>query len=320
MKAVFLDRATFPTHITFEPPSAVTDWKEYGKTTPDQRLSRCQNADIIVTNKVVIDRDLISQLPQLKLIAVTATGTNNIDLDACRDHQIQVVNATDYGTHSVAEHTLMLMLALSRQLRTYLEANERRSWSQSPFFCDLLSPISTLHGKRLTILGRGTLGSAVADLASALGMDVCFAEHRGADPVRPGYIAFESALRDADVVSLHCPLTDDTYQLINQETLSWMKPTALLINTGRGDLVNETDLLHALKNGDIAGAALDVASVEPPAEDALIWALQALPNVIITPHIAWASDEAMNNLIGQILQKIADFSEGNPVNNLAGSR
>lgn len=270
-----------------------------------------------MTNKVILDRAIIENLPALKLIAVTATGTNNIDLSACREQRVQVINATDYGTQSVAEHTLMLMLALSRQLRTYLAANEDRAWSRSPFFCDLRSPISTLHGKTLTIVGRGTLGSAVGRLAEAFGMRVLFAEHRNASTTRPNYVRFNQALAEADFLSLHCPLNDNTHHLINEKTLALLKPTAYLINTGRGDLVDEVALLESLKSGAIGGAALDVASTEPPAQQDPIWSLAQQPTVLVTPHIAWAADEAMRALIDQIMGKVAAFAQGNPIMDLA---
>lgn len=310
MKAVFLDRGTFPERIQLSQPDRISEWVEFTTTDSEQRLVRCQNAQIILTNKVIMDRALIEQLPELRLICVTATGVNNVDLEACRERGIQVTNAADYGTQSVSEHVLMLMLALNRNLASYLDANRSRSWSKSPFFSDLQAPIHTLAGKQLTIVGRGTLGSAVSRLAQAFGMTVRYAEHRHASEIRPGYTDFDEALSQGDFVSLHCPLTAATENLIRRETLMLMKPGACLINTGRGGLINERDLYDALQSKVLAGAALDVTRNEPPAEDDFIWTLAELPNVLCTPHIAWAADESMQTLINQVLARIEAFCDG----------
>jgi glycerate dehydrogenase len=312
MKAVFLDRGTFPTYINIPPPEGIESWVEYEISEPKETLKRCQKAQIILTNKVVLDRHIIEQLPDLELICVTATGMNNIDLEACKDQNVQVVNATDYGTQSVAEHVIMLMLSLSRNLPTYLKANEQKTWSKSPFFCDLQAPVNNLNSMTLTIVGNGTLGRAVSSLASAFGMRIVLAERPESSEIRPGYTEFTKAIRQADVVSLHCPLTQETQHLFKESTFKLMKPSALLINAGRGPLVNEADLLRALESGVIAGAALDVTQSEPPSTDDVIWKLAALPNVIVTPHIAWAADEAMQTLINQILAKIENFLREKP--------
>ncbi len=320
MKAHFLDRGSFPSHIKITPPDSLSSWQAFDRTNADQTIAHCQNAEIILTNKVVISRQHIEQLPHLKLIGVTATGTNNVDLEACRDAGIKVVNATDYGTQSVAEHVLMLMLSLARNLPTYLDSNHNKSWSNSAFFCDWVAPIRLLHNRTLTIIGHGTLGKAVARLATAFNMKIVIAEHRGAQKTRPGYTPFELAISQADFLSLHCPLTSATENLINRETLGLMKPSAFLVNTGRGPLVNEQDLLTVLQQGQIAGVALDVTAIEPPPNDSIIWQLNTLPNVIITPHIAWAADEAMQNLIDQIMTKIDLFIARKPFDELTNKR
>lgn len=307
MKAVFLDRGTFPTRIKITPPEGVNSWIEHEQTRPEEILDRCQKAQIILTNKVVLTREIIESLPDLKLVCVTATGMNNVDLETCKERNVTVVNATDYGTQSVAEHVMMLILALARNLPTYLEANQKKSWSDSPFFCDFQAPVRNLSNLTLTILGHGTLGSAVANLAKAFGMKILLAERPGSNNIRPGYTDFETSLRQGDVISLHCPLSEETHHLINQQTLSLMKDSALLINAGRGPLVNEADLLTALQENKLAGAALDVTQTEPPGRDDIIWKLAELSNVIVTPHIAWAADEAMQTLINQILSKIEQF-------------
>jgi glycerate dehydrogenase len=304
MKAVFLDAATFPDEQTLTPPPAVTAWQTYGRTEPDQRLSRLNKADIAIVNKVELDAPLLGQLPDLKCIGVTATGTNNVDLDVCRERGIAVFNATGYASDAVGEHCIMMMLALARNLKSYLQDEQEQGWSRSPFFCNRIAPIETLTGKRLAIVGRGDLGEAVANRGRTMGLSVIYSERPGANAVRPGYTAFETALSVADILSLHCPLTSETTGMINARTLRLMQPTAMLINSGRGGLVNETDLLDALNQGDIAAAGLDVASTEPPPPDHPIWQLAALPNVIVTPHVAWASDGAMTRLLRQLESKL----------------
>ncbi len=310
MKVHFLDRGSFPSHLNLTPPRGITSWLEFEQTTTDQCLSHCQNADIILTNKVILTRNILQNLPALKLICVTATGVNNVDLVACKELGIKVVNAVDYGTASVAEHVLMLMLNLARNLPTYLNATAKKSWSESDFFCDLVAPIQLLRGKTLCIVGNGTLGSGVAKLSEAFGMKILYAERRNATQIREGYTTFDTAVSHADFVTLHCPLDDSTHQLINKQSLTLFKPTAFLINCGRGPLVHEADLLTALQTFQLAGAALDVTDKEPPLKSDIIWELAKLTNVIITPHIAWAANEAMQALLDQITAKISDFITG----------
>lgn len=317
MKVTFLDRETFPPHIKITTPKAITDWENLNQIDQKNIVEHCKNTDIILTNKVVLTKGIIEQLPALKLICVTATGTNNINLDACRKNDIAVVNATNYGTASVAEHALMLMLSLSRNLPRYLESLDTKKWSESPFFYHYAGRIQSLYGKTLTIVGYGTLGRAVAERANAIGMKIVRAEQPHATPVREGYTEFNQAIEQADVLSLHCPLTEKTANLINKSTLAQLKPNCILINTGRGGLINEKDLLAALTNEQILAAGLDVAQTEPPGTNDTIWQLAQLPNVIVTPHVAWAADDSMQRLIDQILNKIDDFIDQRPIENLA---
>lgn len=316
MKGVFLDRGTFPDTLTVTPPPEINDWLEYDRTAPEQRLDRLKDCALAVVNKVVLDAPLIARLPALKCIAVTATGVNNIDLQACHERDIIVVNAAGYAVDAVAEHAILLMLALNRSLKAYLRDEAIQGWSNSPFFCHNIAPIGTLAGQTLVIVGKGDLGRATAQRGEALGMKVVFAERPGAAQVRPGYTAFEQALAEADVVSLHCPLTEATHHLMNRNTFARMKPGTILINTGRGALVNEPDLLQALEKGQIGGAGLDVASQEPPPKDHLIWTLAQRSDVIVTPHIAWASHDAMSRLLGQINEKIARWARGDAIDSL----
>lgn len=312
MKAVFLDAATFPDDQSLTPPPDVTNWQSFDRTSSEQRLERLYQADIALVNKVVLDAPLLTQLPDLKCIGVTATGTNNVDLDFCRTRGIAVFNATGYAVDAVGEHCIMAMLALARNLKAYLKDADDKGWSQSPFFCHRMAPINTLSGKRLVIAGKGDLGTAVASKAEALGLSVIYAERPGAESVRPGYTSFETALSLADVLSLHCPLTDQTEGMINRRTLSLMQPHAMLINSGRGGLVVEADLLDALTRGVISAAALDVASSEPPPPEHIIWRLAALPNVIVTPHVAWSSDGAMARLLRQLEEKLNRWARQEP--------
>lgn len=307
MKGAFLDRGTFPDELALQPPAAIGDWTEYSLTRPEQRLERLAGCDLAVVNKVVLDAELLAQLPDLKCIAVTATGTNNVDLNYCSDAGITVINATGYARDSVSEHALMLMLALARNLKEYLADADQQGWSDSPFFCHRIAPIQNLAGRTLTIIGRGALGEGLASRAQALGMSICYAEHADAKQVRPGYTDFASALGQADVLSLHCPLTEATQRLINARTLALVKPGCVLINTGRGGLIDEAAVLAALRSGQLGGAGLDVAEHEPPLPSDTIWRLAEHPQVILTPHVGWASIEAMADLLRQIEAKLTDW-------------
>lgn len=310
MKGVFLDRGTFPDFLTLTPPAAITDWREYPTTKPEQRAERLAGCDLAVVNKVVLDAELLARLPDLKCIAVTATGTDNVDLAACRERGISVINATGYAADAVGEHVVMLMLALARNLKRYLADARARGWSDSPWFCHPIAPIHTLTGRTLTILGHGALGEAVARRARGLGMTVCLAERPDAPRPRLGYTPFDQALGEADVLSLHCPLTKRTRRLINARTLEAVKPGCLLINTGRGALIDETAVLDALESGHLGGAGLDVAGTEPPPADDPVWRLAERDDVILTPHVGWASNEAMATLLTQIEDKLGRWVRG----------
>ncbi|WP_108124695.1 D-2-hydroxyacid dehydrogenase [Saccharospirillum mangrovi] len=309
MKGAFLDRGTFPDELALQPPAAITDWTEYRLTQPEQRYERLAGCTLAVTNKVMLDADLLRQLPELKAIAVTATGTNNVDLDYCAEAGIAVFNATGYAEESVSEHALMLMLALMRNLKEYLADADQQGWSDSPFFLNRVAPIQNLAGRTLTVIGRGVLGEGLAQRAQALGMSICYAERPGAAQVRPGFTDFASALSQADVLSLHCPLTPETRHLINARTLAQVKPGCVLINTGRGGLIDESAVLDALRSGQLGGAGLDVATNEPPLPSDTIWRLAEHPRVILTPHVAWASNEAMSTLLRQIETKLTTWLE-----------
>ena len=309
MNIVFLDRTSIPASHDIPRPSFPHTWTEYDRTLPEETFERTKDADIVVTNKVVFDRELLSRLPKLKLIAITATGTNNIDLDAAKDLGIAVKNVPGYSGVAVPEHVLGMIFSLKHSLIGYHRDQVTSDrWATCGQFCYTDYPITDVRGATLGVFGKGCLGTEVGRLAQLLGMNVLYAEHKGAGHIREGYTAFETVLKQADIVTLHCPLTDTTKNLINADTLALMKPTAYLINTGRGPLVDEAALLEALENGKIAGAALDVLVKEPPEKDnPLIQAAKRLPNLLITPHIAWASDSAVTTLVNKVAQNIEDF-------------
>ena len=276
---------------------------------PQETFERTKDADIVVTSKVVFDRDLLSRLPKLKLIAITATGTNNIDLEAAKALGIAVKNVTGYSSVTVPEHVLGMIFALKHSLMSYHRDQVTSDrWATCGQFCYTDYPITDVRGATLGVFGKGNIGTEIGRLAQLLGMKILYAEHKGASQIRDGYTDFETVLKQADIVTLHCPLTDTTKNLINSDTLALMKPTAYLINTGRGPLVDETALLAALESGKIAGAALDVLVKEPPEkENPLIQAAKRLPNLLLTPHVAWASDSAVTTLVNKVAQNIEDF-------------
>lgn len=300
---VFLERGTFA--IEFPRPSFAHEWIEFWETQPAQIVERLRDATIAIVNKLPMRAETLSQLAHLKLIAVAATGVDNIDLDFCRTHGIKVCNARNYAGHSLPEHVLMLMLALRRNLIAYHADVRNGEWQRANQFCLLNHPIRDVSGQTLGIVGFGFLGRSVATLAKAIGMKVLVAEHRGAETVRPDRIEFSEVLKQSDVVSLHCPLTQETRNLIGEAELRMMKQDALFINTARGALVNAEDLLRALKENWIGGAAVDVLAEEPPRNGNVLLSAR-LPNLIVTPHIAWASKEAMQTLAEQLMRTMEE--------------
>lgn len=294
-------------------------WVEHARTAPSQVIERLAGATIAITNKVPIDAASIAALPELKMIAISATGTNNVDLGACRERGIVVSNIRGYAGHTVPEHVMALLLALSRNLVAWRESLQAGGWQRSEQFCLFDHPIRDLHGATLGLIGAGTLGNGVARLAEAFGMRVLRAERKGAVVIRPGYTAFGEVLAEADAISLHCPLTADTLNLIGESELQMMKPSALLINTARGGIVDEAALIRALKAGWIGGAGFDVITAEPPpaGHPMLDPALLALPNFLLTPHVAWSSRPAMQTLADQLIDNIEAFVAGAPKNRVA---
>ena len=308
---VFLERNTF--NISFRRPTFAHDWVEHGETDESEVVERLRNATIAICNKVALRENTLSQLPKLKLIAVAATGTDNVDLEYCRTHNIAVCNTRGYAVSSLPEHALMLMLALRRNLIAYRDDVRGGRWQEAKQFCLLGHPIGDSRGTMLGIVGFGTLGQAMARLGSAIGMEVIVAERKQATSIRAGRRWFVDVLRLSDVLSLHCPLTEETRELIGAEELRQMKRDALLINTARGGLIDDRALLDALKSGKLGGAGIDVLRVEPPREGNPL--LEAdLPNLIVTPHNAWASKQAMQTLADQLVDNLEAFVRGEPRN------
>lgn len=313
-KIVFLDRDSLIANV--RRPDFEHEWRDYPATTSNEVLAHMQGATIAISNKVMLNGATLSQLPDLKMVAVAATGTNNVDLGYCREHGITVSNIRNYAVHAVPEHVFSMVLALRRNLLAYREDLQKGLWQQSSQFCLFTHPVNDLNGSTMGILGYGVLGQSVAKLAEAFGMKVLAAEHKGAMQIRDGYVAFDEVIQRADVISIHSPLTDQTRNLIGVREFNLMKPNALLINTARGGLVDEAALLDALKSGKIAGAGFDVLTNEPPVDGNFLLNLN-LPNFILTPHIAWSSREAMQILADQLISNIESFVQGEPVNRVA---
>lgn len=307
---VFLDRATLPVELPNLPHPH--HWTDYAQTSSSEIIPRLQQAQIAITNKVAFNQETLAALPNLKLIAVAATGVNIIDLAACRALGIQVCNVSGYSTHSVAEHTFMQILALRRNLLPQAQQVQTGEWQKSPHFSLFDYDLQDCFGSTLGIIGRGATGERVASLAAAFGMRVLFAERKQASQIRAGYTAFNSVLEQADIISLHCPLNADTQDLIHQAELASMQKHAILINNARGGIVNEAALAHALQTGRLAGAALDVLSIEPPKMGNIL--LNNIPNLILTPHVAWRSTAAMHKLAEQLIANIHAFLVGNAIN------
>lgn len=264
--------------------------------------------DVVISNKVKLDRQTLQTNRNIRLICVSATGTNNVDLQAAHELGVTVCNVTAYATNSVVQHVFSLILALQTRLFEITSAVARGEWSRSPHFSLLDYPVQELAGKKLGIVGYGELGRAVAQVARAFGMEVIIAKRNPQDS-RQGRVVLNDMLPQIDVLTLHCPLTDETHHLIDKDELSLMKSTAMLINTARGGIVNESALLDALNSQKIAAAALDVLSDEPPCENHPLLAEQK-NNLIITPHVAWASQESRQRLINQVAENIKAFNRG----------
>jgi len=302
--------------VSLEPILALADdWQVYEFSSPDQVAERIRNADLVLSNKAIITGAALEHSQQLKLIAIMATGTNNIDIQAAHAKAITVCNVKGYGTPAVAQHTMALMLNLATQMPNYLVDVTQGKWQQSRVFGLLGHPIIELSGKTLGIVGSGELGRAVAKLGEAFGMQVLISARPGETRQAHDRVAFHELLARTDFLSLHCPLTPENRQLMNSETLALLSPESFLINTARGGLVDSKALINAITNGKLAGAALDTLDVEPPLPgDPLISAAAHLPNLLITPHNAWGAIESRQRLVSQVAENISCFLTGAPRN------
>ena len=312
--SVFLDRDSVDRNdLDFAAlDSALPELTSYGSTSPDQTLSRIKGAEVVISNKVVIDADMLARCPTIKLIVIAATGTNNVDLKAAAREQVTVCNVRDYATSSVAQHVFALILSLARNLGRYSRAVGDGRWNESPFFCLLDYPILDLRDKTLGIIGYGVLGRAVAEIGEAFGMNILVAARPG-EASHDGRTAIEELLERSDMISLHCPLVPETRHLIDAAALARMRPDAVLINTARGGIVDEQALLEALERNQIAGAGIDVLEVEPPDGSSPLLG-KRLDNLIVTPHNAWASRRCRQQLVDQMVAVIDSWRDGRPVN------
>lgn len=314
MKIVVLDGGLLnPGDLSWEPLHALGEVTIYDTTPVDKAAQRLRDVDIAITNKVAFNEDLLAHCPQLKCIAVTATGYNIIDLEAARARHIAVTNVPTYGTATVAQFTTALLLALCNRVGEHDADVHAGGWSKSESWCYWLQPMVELAGKRVGIIGYGRIGQAFGAIAQAMGMTVL--AHSRSRPLPESaqlrYVDLDTLYAEADVISLHCPLTPQTKGMINREALAKMKRSALLLNASRGDLINEADLAAALNEERIAGAAVDVLSSEPPGADN---PLLNAKNCIITPHIAWASVDARGRILATTVENVRSFIDGDPQN------
>lgn len=307
MRAVFLDRDTFAANIELPAPDGVSDWQVYGRTEPAEIIERLQDADIAVVNKVVLDAYILGQLSNLQLVQVAATGTNNVDKDAAKQQGISVQNVAGYSVESVAEHTFALILSALRGVKSYHNAVIDGTWQQDGRFCLTEPLVYDLYDKTLVIVGMGDVGKQVDLCARAFGMKVIWAERKGKTPRDARYTQFEDALAQADIVSLHCPLTADTQHLINAETIALMRKKPLLVNVARGAVIDPKAVADAVNAGKLLGVVTDVFESEPPAVDEPLLALAEHPRVIFTPHVAWASVAAQRKLWGILREQVTAY-------------
>lgn len=310
-EVVFLDRQSVKAQV--RRPRCASTYVEHDKTAPEEVLERLQVATVAIVNKVALRDATLAQLPNLKLIAVAATGYDCVDVEACRRRGIAVANIRNYAVHTVPEHVFAMVLALRRSLLAYRRDVEQGMWQRSEQFCFLTHPIGDLYGSTIGILGEGAIGQGTAAIARGFGMKVLFADHEPPKAPDVEFTPLAQVLETADVISLHMPLTPGTRNMIGIEQMRRMKRNVLLINTARGGLVDERALIQALDQGLIAGAGFDVLTVEPPRDGNPLLQVRR-PNFILTPHVAWASDGAMQFLADQLIDNIDAWAEGKPQN------
>lgn len=308
-RIVLLDAATLP--VSIPAPDFPHDWTAYDVTHESEVFERLEKATVAISNKVVLDRETLVRLPNLKLVAVAATGVDHIDTVACKELGIAVANARSYGSGSVAEHALSLLFAVRRGIVTHDRAVRNGDWSRSKSFFLQASPIRDLASSTLGVIGYGSIGRTITTLARGLGMNVVVAERKGDRP-RPGRLAFEEVLETSDALTLHMPLVPETEKLIDARAFERMPKDAVLINTARGGLVDTPALIDALRSGKLGGAGIDTLAIEPPPADDPILTLhrEGTTNLVVTPHVAWASHGAMTTLVAQVVENMEAFVRG----------
>ncbi|MGE4371985.1 MAG: D-2-hydroxyacid dehydrogenase [Xanthobacter sp.] len=312
-RIVFLDRETIAPSISLDKPQHVHDWAEYPRSAGEDLVVRLKGARIAITNKVRLPRAVLEQLPDLKFISVAATGYDCVDVAACRELGITVSNVRGYAVNTVPEHTMALILALRRSVVAYRQDVIAGEWQKSGQFCFFNHPISDLSGAKVGIIGSGSIGRSVARLCEAFGMQVMFAAHKGRTGMGALYTPFDEVLETADIITLHAPLTPETRDMLALPEFRKMARKPIIINTARGGLVHEADVVTALDEGLISGIGFDVLTSEPPRDDNPLLTVLDRPNVIVTPHVAWASLEAQQTLWNQVVDSIDAFLNGAPV-------
>ena len=318
-RVVFLDRATLPDGIVVRAPDFAHVWTEHARSDEREVAARIADADIVVTNKAAVRGAALDSAPHVKMIAVAATGYDIVDVAACARRGIVVSNIRNYAVNTVPEHTFALILALRRSIVAYRASVADGAWQRSGQFCYFDYPIRDLADSTLGVVGDGTLGHAVAALGRAFGMRVLFSSYKGVAGMGPLYTPFDEVLRTSDVITLHCPLMPSTRNMIAAPEFAQMARRPLVINTARGGLVDEAALADALDSGRISGAAFDVVTTEPPPADHPFMRLLARPDFILTPHVAWASHEAIQGLADHLVDNIEAFMRGAPRNLVAAA-
>lgn len=306
-RIVFIERNTI--QANFRRPDFDHEWIEYPESAPEEVPERIRDATVIISNKLFLGEPQLSHALDLKLIAIAATGSDCVDLEYCRRRGITVCNVRGYAVNSVPEHVLMLILALRRNLLAYRRDVQEGKWQHAKQFCLLTHPLHDIKDSTIGIIGYGSIGKSMAQLAESVGMKVLISEHKNAATVRDGRSSFTDLLTNSDIVTLHCPLTDNTREMFGVAEFRMMKRNALLINTARGALIQDDALIDVLRNELIAGAAVDCLREEPPRDGSPLLDLD-LPNFIVTPHVAWASDEAVQALADQVIDNIESFVAG----------
>jgi glycerate dehydrogenase len=316
-KIVFLDRNTIGPTVELTRPGFEHEWIEHEATGPDQVVERLAGAAIAITNKVKIREEHLAKLPQLKMIAVAATGYDVIDHEACRKRGVVVSNIRGYAANTVPEHAFALILALRRNIVGYRQAVIDGAWQKSGQFCFHAFHIGELAGATLGIMGEGAIGQSVARIGQAFGMKTLFAAHKGVEGLGPLYTPFDEVLATSDIITLHCPLMPGTRNMVGMPEFRKMRKRPLLINTARGGLVVEQDAVQALDEGLISGLGFDCLTSEPPSADHPFAAILDRPNVIVTPHVGWAGQDAMETLWQQLVGHIENYQAGRPTNVVA---